>query len=324
MLSKNSRKFASFALLIVVLLMGAVMVSGQETEITVTHVQGETVVPLNPQTVVVFDLASLSTLAALGVDVAGLPKSNLTGNLAQYASDEYADVGTLFEPDYEAVNALEPDLIIVAARSAAALPMLSEIAPTIDLTAEWDETYFPTQQSNVEILGQIFQKEEEAAALWAELEAKVETLKTYTTDAGTSLIVMTSAGEVTAYGAGSRFAWFHDTLGFTPAIEDIEAATHGEAISFEFILETNPDWLIVVDRDAAIGEAGVAAAQILDNELVAQTTAWANGQVVYVDSSDAYIVMGGLGALTNLVDGFLTAFGVEVAPEATPEATPAS
>jgi iron complex transport system substrate-binding protein len=72
----------------------------------------------------------------------------------------------------------------------------------------------------------------------------------------------------------------------------VEAATHGDAISFEFILEANPDMLFVIDRDAATGSG--AAAAILDNELVAETTAWKNGDVVYIDPVRAYIVNGGL------------------------------
>src|SRR5690606_41003609 len=77
--------------------------------------------------------------------------------------------------------------------------------------------------------------------------------------------VQTCALPISAYGPGSRFGILHDTLGVAPAVEDVEAATHGEAISFEFILETNPDWLFVVDRDAATGEGGEAAAQVLED-----------------------------------------------------------
>src|SRR5690606_17659545 len=66
--------------------------------------------------------------------------------------------------------------------------------------------------------------------------------------------------------------------------------------------EANPDWLIVVDRDVAVGEEADAAAQTLDNELVAQTTAWATGQVIYLNPSNWYVVMGGLGAIQEMVD----------------------
>jgi iron complex transport system substrate-binding protein len=57
-----------------------------------------------------------------------------------------------------------------------------------------------------------------------------------------------------------------------------------------------------VDRDAAIGEGGAAAEQVLDNELVAETTAWSQGQVVYVDAVDWYIAGGGLATMQRIVD----------------------
>ena len=268
-------------------------------DITVTHAQGETVLPGTPANVATFDFATIDTLDALGVEIKGVPASNLPEYLAKYGADSYARIGTIFEPDYEAVNALAPDLVIVAGRSSAALPELAEIAPTIDLSNDW-ASFEASIKDNSRKLGEIFGKQAEVEALIAALDEKIAAVKADAADAGTGLIVLTSGAEVTAYGAGSRFGWIHDTLGVTPAIADVEAATHGDAISFEFILETNPDWLFVIDRDAATGEG--AAAAILDNELVAQTNAWKNGNVVYIDPVRSYIVNGGLPAFTYLVD----------------------
>lgn len=52
--------------------------------------------------------------------------------------------------------------------------------------------------------------------------------------------------------------------------------------------------LFVVDRDAAIGQEGQAAAQVLDNELMANTTAWSNGDVTYLDGGRWYIMIHGV------------------------------
>jgi iron complex transport system substrate-binding protein len=260
-------------------------------EFTVTHAQGETTLPGVPQKVVSFDFAAIETLEAIGVNIAGLPGSNLPAHLEKYASDDYAKVGSLFEPDYEALAALEPDLIIVAGRSSGAYKELAKIAPTVDLSNDWAD-FYGSIQANADIVGQLFDKEAEIDALQAETDAKVEAAKAAAADAGKGLIVLTSGAEVSAYGPGSRFGFIHDTLGVAPVIEDVEAATHGDAISFEFILEANPDMLFVIDRDAATGSG--AAAAILDNELVAETSAWKNGDVVYIDPVRAYIVNGGL------------------------------
>lgn len=274
-------------------------------EITVTHAQGETVLDGVPETVLTFDLAALDTLDALGVEVDGVPGSNLPEYLSKYAGDAYVKIGSLFEPDYEAVNAAQPDLIIVGGRSSAAYPELAKIAPTIDLSNDWAD--FETSiKENSRILGEIFGKSEEIETMIGELDATIARAKAAAANAGNALFIMTNAGEVTAFGPGSRFGWVHETAGLTPAIADVEAATHGDAVSFEFLLETNPDWLVVLDRDAAVGD-GAAAREVLDNELVAQTTAWQNDQVIYIDPVRSYIVNGGLPAFTALVGGIADA-----------------
>lgn len=274
--------------------------SSSSPHITVSHAQGETKVPVNPKKVITFDLASLDTLTELGVDVAGLPKSNLPDFLSRYNSDKYVNAGTLFEPDYEAVNAAQPDLIIVAGRSAAVYKDLSKIAPTIDLTIDqkdWLNSFAETTRT----LGKIFEREAEVDAALKDLNSKIEAVKAQTAGAGRGLIVLTSGGKVTAYGPGSRFGMLHDVLGVTPAVADVEAATHGEAISFEFIREQNPDWLFVVDRDAATGESSAAAKQVLDNDLVAQTKAWSSNQVVYLDPVRWYLIGAGLSTVDAMI-----------------------
>lgn len=270
-------------------------------EITVSHAQGETTLQTNPETVYVFDYAALDLLDTLGIEVDGVPATNMPPYLSKYAGDEYAKIGSIFEPDYEAVNAGQPDLTIVAARSSTAYPQLSEMVPTIDVTNDWGD-FIGSSKANAELIGTIFEKQDEVAALIDDLDASIAEFNEAAPDLGTVFVVLTSAGEVTAYGPGSRFGFVHDALGLEPAVEDVEEATHGEAISFEFILETNPDWLIVLDRDAAVGQGTGAAEQVLDNELVHQTNAWQNDQVIYVDPVRWYITNGGVSNLNAIID----------------------
>ncbi|WP_189426556.1 siderophore ABC transporter substrate-binding protein [Devosia pacifica] len=280
---------------------GVMSLAVQAQEITVEHAQGETTLPETPQTVLTFDLAALDTLDALGIDVTGVPETTYPEHLSEYAGEDYEKIGSLFEPDYEAVNAIQPDLIIVAGRSSSVYSELAAIAPTVDLSNDWED-FEGSIKDNARILGEIFDKTDEVEQMIADFdETKAETQEA-AADAGTGLVVLTSGGEVTAYGPGSRFGWVHSTAGVTPAVEDVEAATHGDAISFEFILETNPDWLFVIDRDAAVSSGGEAAEQVLDNELMAQTTAWSEDQVVYIDPVRAYIINGGLPALHAMVE----------------------
>ncbi len=272
----------------------------------ITHAQGETEIPANPGTILAFDVGVIDTLDALGAAIAGVPEFGMPAYLDQYESDEYIKIGTLFEPDYEAVNLADPDLIVVALRSSTSYEQLAAIGPTIDLTIAGD--YLDGVVANTNTLAEITGTTDTAATLLADLDAAVESVRAAAADAGNALIVMISGGAVTAYGPGSRFGWVHDDLGVVPAIEDVEAATHGDAISFEFILETDPDWLIVVDRDAAIGQEGTAAAEVLDNEIMAETTAWQNERVIYVDSAAWYLAGGGIQATLNAVNQLATAF----------------
>ncbi|WP_018584671.1 siderophore ABC transporter substrate-binding protein [Salinispora arenicola] len=279
--------------------------AADERTVVIEHAQGSTTVPVNPQKVITFDLASLDTLDTLGVPVTGVAKGNLPSYLDKYNGDGYANAGTLFEPDFEAVNAAEPDLIVVANRSAKAYGELSKIAPTVDLTLDWT-SFKSSFVTNTEKLGTIFDKQDEVTTALADIDTKISKAEESATDAGRGLIVLTSAGEVTAFGPGSRFGWLHDEFGVTPAIADVEAATHGDPVSFEFILKTNPDWLFVVDRDAATGEGTKTAQEVLDNEVVARTTAWSKQQVVYLDPAPWYIVMSGLTAVNQMIDQVTT------------------
>ena len=85
---------------------------------TITHALGETQVTTNPQRVVVFDLGILDSLDTLGVNVVGVVQKSLPDYLSKYASEEYTNIGTLKEPDMEAIFALTPDLIIISGRQA--------------------------------------------------------------------------------------------------------------------------------------------------------------------------------------------------------------
>jgi iron complex transport system substrate-binding protein len=279
---------------------GATAAAGET--VTVEHAQGSTEVPVNPETVYTFDLGALDTLDALGVGVDGVPQAVLPASLAKYGDDSVTKIGSMKEPDFEAISEGAPDLIIISGRTAEAYPELSKIAPTIDVSVDMAKP-LESFKKNTGTLAGIFGKEAEAEEKLAAIDTRIEETKAAAADAGTGLIVMTSGGELTAYGAGSRFGLVHDVLGVKTAAEVKSEGTHGEAISFEYVAEKNPAHLFVIDRDAATGEAGQAASAVLDNELVNGTDAAKNGSITYLDSSSWYLVGYGL----NNVDAMIGA-----------------
>ncbi|WP_240691698.1 siderophore ABC transporter substrate-binding protein [Arthrobacter sp. CAU 1506] len=276
--------------------------AGAET-ISIEHASGTTEVPVNPETVYTFDLGALDSLTALGVEVDGVPEAVYPKSLAQYGEDSYTKIGSMKEPDFEAISEGAPDLIIISGRTAEAYGELSKIAPTIDLSVDAAAPVDSFKEVST-TLGQIFGKEAEVEDKLSALDTKIEDTKAAAADAGTGLVLMTSGGEMTAYGAGSRFGIVHDVLGVQPAAEVKSEGPHGEAISHEFVAKTNPDHLFVIDRDSAVGESGgEAASAVLDNDLVNGTKAAKNDSITYLDSASWYLVGYGL----NNTDAMISA-----------------
>jgi len=205
------------------------------------------------------------------------------------------------------VAALEPDLIIVGGRSQAKYGDLAAIAPTVDLSVD-NNRYLDSVADNVRILGEIFDKKNQAEQKIAQLTQDVAQLKELASDKGRGLLILTTGGKMSAYGAGSRFGILHSDFGVVAAASDLSVGTHGEPISFEFILETNPDWLFVIDRDAAIGRSTGAAQQLLDNPVVSKTLAAEKKQIVYLNPQNWYLIGGGLSGLHQTIDQIRAAY----------------
>ncbi|EJF83268.1 siderophore ABC transporter substrate-binding protein [Candidatus Bartonella washoeensis] len=284
------------------------LTNANAANVTINHVSGTTTVSTSPRKVIVFDLASLDNMNRLGIEaVVGVPEGKKPMYLQQFDDAKYEKIGTLFEPNYEKIAALQPDLIIISSRTQAKYEDLSKIAPTIDLTVG-NENSFKDIERNVSILGKIFGKEKEAEEQIAKLKENLAEVRKNTQGKGTGLILMTSGGKISALGPHSRFDIFHSTFGIAPATDKLTVQKHGQLISPEFILETNPDWLLVIDRDAAIGREGQSAAQLLDNELVQRTKAGKQNQIIYLDSWSWYRASGGLTGLNETAQQLNNAF----------------
>ncbi len=83
--------------------------------------------------------------------------------------------------------------------------------------------------------------------------------------------------------------------------ENVKVGTHGKSINSEFILEKNPDYLFVVDRNIIVGNKERAQG-ILDNALVTKTNAATNNKIIYLDPEYWYLASGnGLESLKTMI-----------------------
>lgn len=248
--------------------------------------------------IVVLDLGSLDTLRALGASdqVVGVPKGGvIPEHLSEFSDDQYADVGTLQEPDIEKIAELDPDLVIAGFRSSGAVEELSKHFTTIDVTYDQAQPFLDGVEEASLKIGEAIGKESEAQAKIDDLRAQVEEARAEVPEGKTALALISTGGKLNAQGADGRYALIFRDLGLEPAAAGLEAAAHGDPMSFEAIQDADADYLFVVDRDAAIGQqGGEAAQQVLDNPLIHETTAWKEDQIVYLDGGRWYLMIHGL------------------------------
>ncbi|HSP21952.1 MAG TPA: siderophore ABC transporter substrate-binding protein [Planococcus sp. (in: firmicutes)] len=281
----------------------------QEKEtMTVTHELGETTFEKNPKKVVVFDFGVLDSMDKLGIEAAGVPQESLPAYLDKYADTEkYENVGTLKEADFEAINAMKPDLIIISGRQADMYEEYAAIAPTVHIAVDTDN-YMESFTGNMELVGEMFNKEEQVKEELSAITEQIEQVKgTVSGSEVQALIVLANEGKVSAYGPSSRFGIIHDVFGVKAVDEGLEVSTHGQSISFEYILEKNPDMIFVVDRNAAVGNEA-SAKDSLENELVQKTDAYKNGKIIYLDPDYWYLSGGGLQSVSQMVTDVESAF----------------
>jgi iron complex transport system substrate-binding protein len=147
--------------------------TGEETgdTRTVEHAMGTTEVPADPERVVVLDTGELDAVVSLGVTPVGMVTTDVSDSFVAYLADELEGtegVGTIGEPNLEAIAALEPDLILSnTVRHEDIYEQLSAIAPTVfagDVGDTWKDT--------LRLAGEALGRSDRAEQLIADYEAR--------------------------------------------------------------------------------------------------------------------------------------------------------
>ena len=267
-------------------------VSSSTSDETGTTVFEDVTFEQMPERIVVLDYGFLDTLDALGVEgVVGLPKGStgMPENLAEkYGDEKYVDIGTLKSIDMEQVAALEPDAIFISGRQTAFYEELKKITPNVLFIGNQVADYWNSFMTSIDIAGEIFDKQDEAEQLKADLEAKKAEVNEKAAGYDNALVAMYNDKKISGFDAGSdsRFGYVYNYYGFNSAVgEDISVSNHGSDFSYESILSVDPEVLFIVDRTNS--DVEVIKADI-ENDIIKQTQAYKNGKIVYLDGANWY------------------------------------
>ena len=268
----------------------------QPATINVQHAKGTATVPLKPQRVVVYDLAALDVMQALQLPVAGVAKAQYPDYLAAYAEAKYQDAGTLFIPDYESLSRIQPDLIVVAGRSAAKYDVLAKIAPTLDLSVDGKQL-LADMERNVTTLSSLWGQQAQGQQLMARVRAEVDGLQAVAAQAEPGLLVLAVNQNLSAQPPGARFGLLHDVLGIKPLLAADASKPRGVPLKMDDIARLDPAWIYVIDRNAATGtqtdkdgKPVTPSKQLFDNAQIRGTRAGQKGRVVFLDPKGWYLL----------------------------------
>ena len=215
---------------------------------TVETAMGPVEVPESPERVVVLDTAELDTAITLGVVPVGAVQADATQEFLDYLpQDQLADienVGNIAAPNLEAINELDPDLIIGSVvRDEQRYDELSAIAPTVfteTVGAPWKENFL----MHAEALGKSAEAAEVVAAYDAHVAEVTEAIggPEAAAEIEVSMLRFIDGGNTRLYGRENYIGGILADLGLgRPAI--VDDAPDG------FAVEISPEQVDQADAD---------------------------------------------------------------------------
>jgi iron complex transport system substrate-binding protein len=275
------------------------------TTVEYTDANGNTAtIPVNPKNVVSLDNRTFETLEAWGIKLAAAPKNVIPATISYKNDDSIQNIGSHTEPNLEVIAAVDPELVIVGQRFAQYYEDIKELVPNaavinLDINVSaGDGTAGDNLVSGFKditlLLGQIFDKNEEAEALVAEFDKAIADAKAAYNGTDAVISVIVSGGNIGYSAPHNGRVWgpLYDIFGWVSPLEIDNTSTdhQGDEISVEAIAQANPDWLMVLDRDAATSSAAEStpAKDVIENSpALKNTTAIKNGNIVYAPA-DTY------------------------------------
>lgn len=274
--------------------------AGETLSIEDNH--GTQEIPADPQAVAATDNRAFELLDRWDVELAAAPVQLIPFTVTSYREDDsIADMGSHREPDLEALTAVQPDLIINGQRFAQYYDDISTLNPDASIVELDPRDGEPLDQELIrqtETLGEIFGEEEDAQALVDDFNEALERAKSAYAEVSDQSVmaVNVSGGNINyiAPSVGRAYGPLFDLLELTPSL-DVDSASsdhEGDDINVEAIAESNPDLILVMDRDGGTNtrneDSYTPAEQIIeDSEPLSNVSAITEGKVFYAPA-DTY------------------------------------
>lgn len=271
--------------------------SANATSVTITDNKGEKTIALPLKSVVATDNRTFETLSDWGVELKAAAVSLMPDTIAYTKDSKIIDLGSHREPDLEAVVAVAPDLIVNGQRFTQFADKFKSYAPNatiLDLDPRDDQPFDQELKRQVTVLGEVFGKQNEAKKLTDDFDAAIARVKAAYSADSKVMGLNVSGGEIgyAAPGNGRTLGPLFEIFSMTPALEVEGSEDHeGDDISVEAIAQSNPDLILVMDRDAAVSADDAAytpAAEVIEGSAALKNVpAIVNSNVVYAPA-DTY------------------------------------
>ncbi|MBD1226042.1 siderophore ABC transporter substrate-binding protein [Xenorhabdus griffiniae] len=268
--------------------------------VTVKHLSGETQVKKNPKRVVLFDFGTYDSLVKLGLSdrVIALPINNLPEYVRNGVPATMHNAGGMKEPNLEKLAEIKPDLIVITGRQGAFYDRLSQIAPTINLSTD-NENYLSSVDSNLKLLGELFNKQDIVKTQFADLEKTLAAAQVRAQAENSKVLVLLhNAGELYPNNQAIVYNVIKAPRAILPAKSDKDKS---RSVTADMIAQANPDVIFIIDRSEAIGAGKLEKAQF-ENDQVKSTNAYKNGKIVYLQPDLWYLSGGGLDSMTRQIN----------------------
>ena len=183
---------------------------------------------------------------------------------------------------------------------------LSQIAPVVYLATDSDLGVVESVRQNTRAIASLFGLEDTAGELMTDFDSRVAALASFS-EGRTAIVwawlpaaasmcwATTAAAAPHRPGKRALPTWGGRQPAPPPTGEPRPAS--------EFLVDKDPDYLFVLDRDAAIGTDGAKLAQeVVENELMKGTAAYRDGRIVYLAHPAVwYTAEGGITALDRML-----------------------